>query len=145
MKKTASLLLSIIISSACCAANDRNTDSVQLKEIVVIARESRAGATASLIDRDAMRHLQPSSIADILELLPGSMSVDPDMGRANTIVLRQTGAIDALGNKTTLSDDYAISSLGRRQAHHAQQGCRHAFHRYRQHRARGNRARYSIG
>ncbi len=112
MEKPTLILLSFIISGFCCVAKDRYADSLRLKEIVVTARESRAGSTASLIDREAMQHLQPSSFADILELLPGSTAVDPDMGKANTIVLRQTGAVDALGNKTALSDDYAVASLG---------------------------------
>ncbi len=83
----------------------------QLREVVVTATEARGPVTASVIDRDAMSHLQPSSFTDILELLPGGVSKDPNMGVANTIKLRETGTTDANGNSSN-NQDYAISSLG---------------------------------
>lgn len=68
------------------------------------AREKR-GAAASIIDSMAMKHLQPSSFTDLLELLPGGVSADPNMGTVNDIRLRE--AIGASHN-----DDYATSALG---------------------------------
>ena len=59
-----------------------------LAEVVVTARESRRSTGASLIDTTAMRHLQPSSFSDLMELLPGHVSHDPDMGSVNQIALR---------------------------------------------------------
>jgi len=88
--------------------------SVTLGEVVVTARESHGLTSSSRIDRDAMEHLQPTSFTDILELLPGNMSQNPDMGSANNITLRETGAMTATGAKTDVSDDYAITSLGTR-------------------------------
>lgn len=76
-----------------------------LAEVVVTARESRFSTGASLIDTTAMRHLQPSSFSDLLELLPGHVSHDPDMGSVNSIALRQAPNI-------TPTDDYATLSLG---------------------------------
>lgn len=74
-----------------------------LKEVVVTASESKGITSASKIDLTAMEHLQPSSFTDLLELLPGGMSKDPNMGSINTIKLRETGK---------KSSDYDISSLG---------------------------------
>ena len=79
------------------------TDTVP--EVIVTAREIRTASSASLIDTTAMRHLQPSSFTDLLQLLPGGTSVDPAMGRVNTINLRQASGI-------TPTDDYATSALG---------------------------------
>ena len=76
-----------------------------LGEVVVTARESRSSISASLIDTTAMKHLQPSSFSDLLELLPGNVSHDPEMGSVNTIALRQASNI-------TPTDDYATVSLG---------------------------------
>lgn len=76
-----------------------------LAEVVVTARESRRSTGASLIDTTAMRHLQPSSFSDLMELLPGHVSHDPDMGSVNQIALRQAANI-------TATDDYATVSLG---------------------------------
>lgn len=81
------------------------TPDEPLTEVVVTARESRNSTSASLIDTTAMRHLQPSSFSDLLELLPGNVSHDPDMGSVNTIALRQAPNI-------TPGDDYATASLG---------------------------------
>lgn len=88
--------------------------SATLGEVVVTARESNGLTSASRIDRDAMEHLQPTSFTDILELLPGNISQNPNMGSANSITLRETGAMTATGAKTSTSDDYAITSLGTR-------------------------------
>ncbi|MCX2453353.1 TonB-dependent receptor [Pedobacter sp. PLR] len=76
---------------------------ISLEEVVITAKESKGLSTSSIIDRRAMQHLQPSSFTDLLALLPGGRSVDPNLKTANLIGLRQTG---------TPSTDYDISSLG---------------------------------
>jgi len=86
--------------------------TTMLREVVITSREGEGMTSASRIDRDAMTHLQPTSFTDLLELLPGNMSSTPDMGKANTITLRETGGISATGARTGTSDDYSITSLG---------------------------------
>lgn len=83
----------------------------QLHEVVVTATESSGPVTSSKIDRPAMAHLQPTSFTDLLELLPGNVSKDPNMGTANSISLRETGTTDVNGNVTS-NPSYAITSLG---------------------------------
>lgn len=56
-----------------------------------------------MIDRKAMEHIQPSSFADLLALLPGGSSSSPVLSAPNTIHLREIGISN---------DDYATSSLG---------------------------------
>ena len=82
-----------------------------LGEVVVTARASDGPVTSSIIGRDAMRHLQPNSIADLMELLPGGYAKDPNMGQANTITLRETGTMGAYGSATK-NNNFAIISLG---------------------------------
>lgn len=89
-------------------------NSAELGEVVVTASESQGLTSESRIDRDAMEHLQPTSFTDLLELLPGNMSKNPDMASANSITLRETGGMSATGGASKLSDDYAITSLGTR-------------------------------
>lgn len=72
-------------------------------EVVVTAQESRGLAATSIINKHAMEHLQPSSFADILELLPGGRAKDPSLTTPNTIHLRE--ATDARGQ-------YSTSALG---------------------------------
>lgn len=85
--------------------------SEQLRDVVITAKESTGVTSSSRIDKDAMTHLQPSSFSDLLELLPGNISQNPEMGTVNSIKLRETGNIGATG---TLADnaDYAMSALG---------------------------------
>jgi len=80
-------------------------------EVVVTARESGGMTSSSRIDRAAMEHLQPTSFTDLLELLPGNISQDPNMGAVNSITLRETGTLGTNGNMTADSD-FNISSLG---------------------------------
>ncbi len=65
-----------------------------LDEVVITASESKGLVTASKIDSTAMRHLQPTSFTDLLELLPGGTSADPEMGEANFIKIREAGQSD---------------------------------------------------
>ncbi len=66
--------------------------SFRLNEVFVVAAESKAGkSTASNISRQALDHLQTSSLKDIMQLLPGGVTVNPDLSIANTITIRSIG------------------------------------------------------
>ena len=46
--------------------------SLALKEVVVTAKQNASGAsTSSIIGRQAIDHLQASSLADVMQLIPG--------------------------------------------------------------------------
>jgi len=75
----------------------------KLGEVVVTAQESRGLTSASKIEKHAMEHLQPSSFADLLELLPGGRSKDPVLNATNSIRLREANP---------MGSNYATSSLG---------------------------------
>lgn len=77
-----------------------------VNEVVVTARESRDLTATSIIGRQAIDHLQPSSFADLLELLPGGRAHDPNLSSPNTIRLREAGEVGTGGA------NYATSSLG---------------------------------
>lgn len=66
--------------------------SFRLDEVSVVAQESKAGrATASNISRQAMDHLQTSSLADIMQLLPGGVTENPNLSIAKTFSIRTSG------------------------------------------------------
>ena len=72
----------------------------KLTEIIVSAKRSQAGSsTASNINRQAMDHLQASTIKDVMQLLPGVTISNPNLNSANTISIRTlTGdAMNSLG------------------------------------------------
>lgn len=78
-------------------------DAQMLNEVVVTAKEGQGITSTSIIDRQAIEHLQPSSFTDLLALLPGGSSSLPSLTSANSIHLRQAGAGGS---------DYDISSMG---------------------------------
>lgn len=87
-----------------------------LEQVVVIAKESKALATTSTIKQDALRHLQPNSFSDILELIPGGISMNRGMTSMNLISLRQPIASASLSNSsnehnTSLGTAFIIDGL----------------------------------
>ena len=72
--------------------------NMALNEVVVTASESKRATSASIVDRTAMKHLQPSSFSDLMELIPGGKSADPQMGQANLIRIRETGKTEDISS-----------------------------------------------
>lgn len=75
-----------------------NALTLQLAEVTVTARQ-RAMGTVSVIGQEAIRHLQPKSVADLLQLLPGALTVNPSLNTVAQASLRETtvDANNALG------------------------------------------------
>lgn len=66
--------------------------SLQLKEVIVVARNSAAGnSTASRIGRQAIDHLQATNLGDLMQLLPGATMQTPDLTVATTMQIRNAG------------------------------------------------------
>ena len=96
---------SLALDSAQLALLDSLTRSFTLQEVVVTAEESTGKSSASVINKEAMQHLQPSSFTDILQTLPGGTTKDPDLTHSNTIRLREA-------TNGAASEDYDASALG---------------------------------
>ncbi|MCM1224674.1 MAG: TonB-dependent receptor plug domain-containing protein [Lachnospiraceae bacterium] len=77
-------------------------DPNTLKEVVITAKEGGQMTSSSVIGREAIGHIQPSSFADLLELIPGGSAKDPKFGSAQTIRLREADPVSS----------YSTSSLG---------------------------------
>jgi hypothetical protein len=72
--------------------------SFGLNEVVVVAKEQRVGSS-SVIDKSALVHVQPTSLADVLQLVPGQLAQNPNLGVAQQVTLRQVPTTtDALRN-----------------------------------------------
>jgi len=74
-----------------------------LQEVVVTGKEAKSLSTATIITKEALKMLQPSSFSDVLELLPGGLAKDPVLTAANKMRLRETG---------TSEPGYDIANLG---------------------------------
>lgn len=79
---------------------DDSVRHIQLKEVKVIAQENRSAATSSLIGSEAIRHVQPFSLADLMQLLPGGITPTVSFTDSRYFTLRHLGNVphsNALG------------------------------------------------
>ncbi|MDH6250843.1 ferric enterobactin receptor [Chryseobacterium sp. H1D6B] len=75
----------------------------KLEEIVIFSKEGKGLTTKSIINRQAMEHLQPSSFSDLMELLPGGLAKTPSLTSTNRALLRENSGGPS---------GYTTSSLG---------------------------------
>ena len=81
------------------------SENFNLKEVTVTATQNRAGrSTASNISRQAMDHLQATSLNDLLSLMPGGISQNSALNSSQQINIRQIA-----GNS---SHEEALNALG---------------------------------
>ena len=78
-----------VLNSAQQALLDSIERMFTLEEVVVTAEEVTDKSSASIINKEAMQHIQPSSFTDILQTLPGGTTKDPNLTSTNTIRLRE--------------------------------------------------------
>lgn len=76
-------------------------ENFKLKEVMVTAQMTQAGgATSSMIGRNAMDHMQTTSLSDVMALLPGGLSTEPNLSAAKNVTIRDNGlgsAMNSLG------------------------------------------------
>ena len=89
--------------------------ALNLKEVTVVARNTKG--SKSVIGQDAIRHIQPKSVADMLQLLPGGLTSNPTLNGAAQATIREIGddANNALGTAVML-DGIPLSNDGNLQA-----------------------------
>ena len=102
--------------------------SLGLDEITVVASENTNLSSSSTIENAAIEHSQPTSLTDLIQLIPGQISLNPDLSKANQITIRdintysgedktrQANANDALGTAiiidgTPMDNDANMQSL----------------------------------
>jgi len=80
----------------------------KIAEVVITAKEGKGLTSKSVINRQAMEHLQPSSFADLMELLPGGLSRDPNLSTTNRVLLRENPGGPSSYNTTSLGTQFMI-------------------------------------
>lgn len=90
--------------------------ALALQEVTVTARQTAMGSK-STIGQDAIRHIQPKSVADMLQLLPGSLTANPHLNNLAQATIREIDSDDnnALGT-TVILDGAPLSNDGNLQA-----------------------------
>lgn len=93
-------------------------ENFKLKEVMVTAQASQAGgATSSIIGRNAMDHMQATSLDDVLSLLPGELSTEPNLSGNKEVNIRNIAsgpsAMNAMGS-AIIRDGAPISNNANR-------------------------------
>lgn len=82
-----------------------HNEDFRLKEVTVTASANKSGrSTSSSISRSAMDHMQATSLHDIMALMPGGVSTEPNLNNSQQINIRQ------LSNAG--GDEEALNALG---------------------------------
>lgn len=97
-------------------------ENFKLKEVMVTAQMTQAGgATSSMIGRNAMDHMQATSLSDVMALLPGGLSSEPNLTEVKEVQIRNVGngpaGMSALGTAiirdgAPVSNNANLSVLG---------------------------------
>ena len=99
--------------------------SLSLDAVVVTAKEGGEITTASKITKQTLEHIQPSSLTDVMQLLPGSVTENPTLTQVGALSIRDIGTNTANAAGTALIVDGPGID--------------------RQHRERGSHPRHSVG
>ena len=68
--------------------------SYELAEVVVMADYKKTQGSTAVINQQALEHIQPTSVADVLSLIPGGLFRESSATGFNRISLRQSGSDD---------------------------------------------------
>ncbi len=74
-----------------------------LEEVVVTAKENTSLSSSSRIESTALEHVQPTGLADVMQLVPGQITLNPNMSGTNQITIRDIN---------TISNPDAVSAMG---------------------------------
>lgn len=65
-----------------------DVSSLSLDEVVVTAKEGGEITSSSKISKQTIEHIQPSSLKDVMQLLPGSITTNPSLTSVNSLSIR---------------------------------------------------------
>ena len=73
-------------------------ENFRLSDVVVVATQNKAGqSTSSNISRQAIDHMQASTLRDVMQLMPGVAVTNPTFASDQTVSIRGTGNANSLG------------------------------------------------
>lgn len=72
--------------------------SLGLEEVVVTAKENTSLSSSSKIESTALDHVQPTGLADVMQLVPGQITLNPDMSKTNQITIRDINSFQGNSN-----------------------------------------------
>ena len=81
--------------------------SFDMKEVNVLAKKGNKITTSTNIGSAAIEYVQPTSLNDIMQLLPGNLSENPDLSKPQQISIREIGTDDNTAMGTEILIDNA--------------------------------------
>jgi hypothetical protein len=80
-----------------------NQLTLAIDEVVVVAKEGKRMGTSSLMEQTALQHVQPTDLSDVMQLLPGQITVNPDLSAPKQLTIREiNGTYDQMAGLGTL-------------------------------------------
>lgn len=86
-------------------------DNLSLKEIVVTANLKSKRKTATIIKRKAIEHLQASSLADVMQLIPGQLVQNQNFDNVKQALIRQKDTRDGAEDATSFGTNIRINGV----------------------------------
>ncbi|MDD4293260.1 MAG: TonB-dependent receptor [Bacteroidales bacterium] len=71
------------------------SDNLKLPDVVVTATAGSTINSSSKIEKNAIQHVQASSLADVMQLLPGSLITNPNLTSENKINIRSINDLNS--------------------------------------------------
>ncbi len=81
--------------------------SFEMEGVNVLAKNGSKMATSTSIGTAAIEHVQPSSLNDIMQLLPGNIAENPDLSKPQQISIREIGTDNNTAMGTAIIVDNA--------------------------------------
>jgi len=63
--------------------------TLAIDDVVVTAKEGRRMASSSIIEQSAIQHVQPTDLSDVMQLLPGQITQNPDLSKPKQLTIRE--------------------------------------------------------
>jgi hypothetical protein len=90
--------------------------SLGLAEVTVTAEQSTSGTTSSKIKSEAIKHVQASSLKDVMQLVPGNLLSNPKLSEPSKISIREIGTdVNSALGTAVIVDDIPMSNDGNMQ------------------------------
>lgn len=81
--------------------------SYDMEEVNVLAKKNTNISTSTDISTAAIEHIQPTSLGDIMQLLPGNIALNPDLSGPQQISIREIGTNNNSASGTAIIIDGA--------------------------------------
>jgi outer membrane receptor protein involved in Fe transport len=81
--------------------------SFDMEEVNILAKKNTDIATTTDIGHAAIEHVQPTSLGDIMQLLPGNIAMNPDLSGPQQISIREIGTDNNSAHGTAIIVDGA--------------------------------------